>query len=98
MRFWLSWYAVNDTPSALGAFELHSPWWVSGEGEDDVSVCAAVIADNEEQAKAAIVASYDDKSVFLKWRFVHQKDDNWSPFSGRFPQAPWMVWPAPGEA
>ena len=43
MRFWLSWCSVDDTPTALGAFELHSPWWVSGEGEDYSTICAAVI-------------------------------------------------------
>ena len=88
-RYWLSWW----TAPALGSFELHRPWWFSGlRGDEERSVCAAVIADNEEAAMEVILAAYDTRPTELEFRFVEQKPDDWSPFNSRFPRRDWMKW------
>ncbi len=28
---WISWYAVPGTITEIGKFELHYPWWISGD-------------------------------------------------------------------
>lgn len=92
--FWISWFATTADVS----FELHSPWWVSGErqhpqDEDDSQdiICAAVRADTEEEAMALVVAAHD-KPVELEWRFCELQKPDWSPFNSRFRQAGWMKW------
>lgn len=90
-RFWVSWFAA-DSP-----FTLESPWWISGarlfgDGREQATVCAAVEADDEDDARWVIERAHD-KRVSLEWRFVERKADNWSPYSERFPAAGWMVWP-----
>lgn len=91
-NFWVSWY--NTVP--LNQFELHSPWWVSGsrESDDADTVCAAVKAVDEGAARNVILHSYDTPPPGgVEWRFVEPRADDWSPFSGRFGRADWMVWP-----
>lgn len=89
MVFWISWW----TTEALGDFELHSPWWVTGlAGDDAESICAAVRAPTEADAKQLILQSYDQPPNDLEWRFCDQKPTDWVPFSERFPQDGWMVW------
>lgn len=83
-KWWVSWW---HPPCG---FELHHPWWVSGENDDGVpSVCAAIIGDDPE---AIVRAAYDTPQE-IKFRFIESKADSWSPFSGRFRRARWMVWP-----
>jgi hypothetical protein len=96
-NYWCSWYCPNDL---MGKFELHSPWWISGETmEDDdgkfaYTICAAVRAENEDAAQQIIIDSHDDpKPIGLEWRFVERRPDDWSPFSDRFQRADWMQWP-----
>jgi len=86
--WWVSWYST----APLSTFELHSPWWVSGYrcSDDAETVCAAVRADTEDDAKAFICGAYDDKPEAVEWRFCEPLDG--SPFSGSFPQAQWMAW------
>jgi hypothetical protein len=92
--FWLSWWHME----ADGAFEIVSPWWVSGErGDGAMAVCAAVLAVNEEAAKEAVMACHDLRPETLEWRFCEQKAAGWSPFSSRFVQAEWMQWSAPNR-
>lgn len=99
-NFWISWF---HTP-AMGGFELHSPWWVSGsrevvnrlafdEGHSEPTICAAVQADDEDGAKEAVVASYDMRPSNVEWRFCEPRADDWTPFNERFPKADWMTWP-----
>lgn len=90
-RFWLSWEHVTDGPT----FELHSPWWVSGEtfsGERQM-ICAAVLAQSEEAARKLIEASYDPGGAVAEWRFCNEREPDWTPFCDRFPRAKWMHWP-----
>lgn len=88
-RYWVSWYSKH-----MGEFELHSPWWISGYRCDDEAqtVCAAVIAEDEQGAMAAIVDAHDDPTVEIEWRFCNERDKDWSPFCDRFPRADWMRW------
>lgn len=92
-RWWLSWW----TPAG-GSWELHSPWWISGEkvnmNTGDVlahSVVAAVVAPTAEEAKRIVESVHD--ATQLEWRFCERRPDDWSPFSDRFPRASWMRWP-----
>lgn len=92
-NFWISWYC----PAALGAWELASPWWVSGyamsDDEDVLCIVAAVHATDEEAAKEVVLAAYDTRPASMEWRFVSEREADWSPFCDRFPKADWMVWP-----
>lgn len=96
-RYWVSWYATGEN----GSWELHQPWWISGERDDGaLAVCAAVIAINEQQAKESIAAAHDKANVDdIEWRFCNERAADWSPFCDRFPRAEWMQWPAaaPGQ-
>lgn len=90
--FWISWW---QHPTV--AHELHSPWWYTGErgvGDDDAqsSICAAVMAEDEDDAKRRVIAAHDEP-VELEWRFVEERAPDWSPFNSRFLQSDWMVWP-----
>jgi len=84
-EFWLSWYS----PEPMSAFELHSPWWVSGYTDNETIVVAAVRAESEEAAWASVRNAYDYPPE-MRERFIEPLTG--SPFSGRFPQANWMRW------
>lgn len=87
--WWVSWYS----PLPLSTFELHSPWWVSGYDADDrPTMCAALRADNEFAALAAVFAAYDDPPQTIEWRFYEEREADWSPFCDRFPKKAWMAW------
>lgn len=92
-NFWLSWYHA-------GAFELHTPWWISGyrsaqedQEEDQATICAAVVAESEEAAKQLIIACHDTPPTEIEFRFVEERPSGWSPFCDRFRAASWMRWP-----
>lgn len=91
-NWWLSWYNIHS----CDAFELHSPWWVSGVrmADDADTIVAAIRAPSETAAKAKIIAAYDRPPVAsLEWRFCNERPDDWSPFSDRFQRSDWMRWP-----
>jgi hypothetical protein len=88
-RWWVSWYLREGQP----AFELWSPWWVSGYTDDQTIFCAAVIAEDEEAAMQAVIDSFDSEPDDLEWRFVEDRPADWSPFNDRFRASDWMVWP-----
>ena len=91
-NYWISWWHNEK----YGPFELHSPWWVSGErGEDEHtewSVCAAIKAKNEHDARSIILKCYDSLPDDLEFRFCTEFAQDKSPFSERFPKAEWMKW------
>ena len=97
-NWWVSWYEHGsrkngDFESGV-AFELHTPWWISGERLDgQTTIVAAVKARNEAEAKRVVLRAHD-KPVRLNWRFVNARPDDWSPFCDRFTRAKWMQWPA----
>lgn len=92
-RFWISWEHTVGGP----VFELDSPWWISGYGFDGdmETICAAVLAENEEAAKRLVLDSYDESPGEVEWRFCNERPDDWTPFCDRFRQAKWMKWPTP---
>lgn len=88
-RFWVSWYSV-------GAFTYPGPWWISGSDAcGALTICAAVLAESKNDAKAVIILAHDEPTVMTsdRWRFVDEQKPDWSPFSDRFPRADWMEWP-----
>lgn len=95
--WWLSWYS----PQALGGFELHTPWWVSGwsfdKDENEISVIvAAVRANSEDEAFALIEASYDTPpDGGVEPRFIEPLDEDefpWNREGSRFQLGDWMEW------
>lgn len=86
--FWVSWWGEP------GTFELHRPWWISGERDDGKpSICAAVLAQDEFTARLSVQWAHNDKDAIIEWRFSEEKPKGWSPFGDRFRQADWMIWP-----
>jgi hypothetical protein len=85
--WWMGWYSTLP----LATFELHSPWWVSGYREDDMTMVAAVRAEAPEEAEEIIRLAYDDPPEEIEWRWEPEPLDR-SPFTDRFPQASWMAW------
>lgn len=91
--WWVSWVQPKELHSS---FEYHGPWWISGEDDEGhaYTICAAVMAKDEEAAKRVILDAFDAEPGELTWRFAKERDG--SPFSDRFPRADWMRWPWPG--
>jgi len=101
--FWVSWYGLTNLAGPW-PWEYHGPWWVSGLAPDDdgeytiPTICAAVMAVDEEAAKRVILDCHDTPPDDLRWRFVEEQKPDWNPLqndSGRFPAAHWMKWPWP---
>lgn len=96
-NYWISWWQDQQP------FEF-APWWVSGwrcgEAEDQPSICAAVQAESENAAKAAIIAAHDSPQPDdLDWRFIEERPDDWTPYNSRFEKADWMPdWRSPTDA
>lgn len=94
-NYWISWHHYDS----LGGFELNTPWWVSGSGQDGggefSTMCAAVQAVDEDAAKELVMKSYDKLPNEITWRFCNIRANDWVPFSDRFPKADWMPWPPP---
>lgn len=94
-NYWVSFWVNQENAKA---FEYHGPWWVSGEdGLGRVSICAAVCANSEIEARGVIDKAFDAGYHLDEWRFVNERAEEWSPFSDRFKQAEWMKWPYPVE-
>ena len=92
-RWWVSWYSPTEL---YGKFELHSPWWISGETGDGAqhTICAAIEAHSEGDAKQIVKECYDDCPPPITFRFVDEQPADWQPYTDRFPKADWMQWPA----
>lgn len=92
-RWWVSFFIPENW---LSKMEIHTPWWVSGErGMDEdteVSICVAVLADDEEHAMRCVRGCFDSP-IEPEWRFVNARNEDWIPFCDRFPQDDWMQWP-----
>lgn len=90
--WWVSWYSPHR------AFELHSPWWISGYSFDPPAdvVVAAVRAPSVEAAWETIRLCYDDPPEIVIQRFCDPLDRD-DPFSDRFPKADWHAWEPDGR-
>lgn len=90
-NYWVSFWMHEDQ---MKEFECHAPWWRTGFDLDgNISIVIAVQASDEEAARAFVIKSFDTPPSAIVWRFVETRKDDWSPFSGRWPQAEWMLWP-----
>lgn len=88
--YWLSWWWAPD----IGEFELHSPWWISGQRLDGArSVVAAIRAPDEAAAKQVVMESHEAPPASIEWRFCERRPEDWAPFCDRLPRADWMQWP-----
>lgn len=88
-NYWISWW---HEPS-FSPFELYSPWWISGEAHDGAqSICAAIKAIDEHDARCIVLNSYDSLPDKLRFRFNSYREKDWTPFSDRFQKADWMKW------
>jgi hypothetical protein len=86
---WLSWW---HDPTTMGEFEMHTPWWVSGEDmRGRKAIIAAIPTDDPEKAAKIVMKSFDKKPKSLEFRFNSVKQG--SPFCDRFRPAKWMRWP-----
>lgn len=90
-NYWVSWYGTGI------AFTLITPWWISGytvrEDGDSPIICAAIRAKSSDEAEHIVRSAHDQYPDDLVFRFVEPRDDDWTPFNGRFPRAEWMRWP-----
>lgn len=85
----MSWW-TNQT---LGAFELHTPWWISGEsGAGHLSICAAIRAETKAAVREIVYGAYDTRPDYIEFRFCEERPAGWEPFNSRFQRAAWMVW------
>lgn len=94
--YWVSWWYYS-------VFEYNGPWWESGyreneDGSETGSLCAAVMAESEEAAKAVIVKAHDVPPTEIEWRFCEERPEGWSPAGFRFRMAEWMKWPWPAAS
>jgi hypothetical protein len=94
-KWWVSWYLPDDL---YDTFEMHAPWWVTGQTFADAeervayTVCAALRGASEQVVKEQVLSCYDQRPEAIEWRFVNERPSSWSPFSERFPRADWMQW------
>lgn len=99
--FWVSFF---EKENRIGLFVCDGPMWITGiaggwnpEVDDErLTVCVAVRARSETEAKAAVVLAYSDQSGPLEWRFCEECDEDWEPLAQeRFEAKPEMRWPWP---
>lgn len=87
-EFWCRW--VSTCP--ITTFEYHGPWWISGHAECGPTICAAIVAECEEEAETFFQQSYDVPPDGL-YSFTCEELRSSDPFSSRFKRRDWMVWP-----
>lgn len=89
-RWWLSWYqqTLDPRPLTCPPNKAVLGWWRTGQRASDEAwtLCALVLADGEDRAKAAVVSDWPEAA---EWRFCDPHDANWSP-GDRFPASAWM--------
>jgi len=86
-KYWVSWVHKEGD----GAFELHSPWWISGyDSNDNPMICAAIKTDMIPEHHIRL--SYDNPPEDIAFRFAEERPEKWSPFCDRFAKADWMKW------
>jgi hypothetical protein len=90
-KYSVSWFHTSN----LTPFTLSFPWWVSGTrmGDGAESICAAIVAQSEEEVMNYITSIYDTPPPDIEWRLIREMKKDESPFSERFPKADWMKWP-----
>jgi len=78
-RYWVSFWSADPSK-----WEYHGPWWVTGyrdvEDSQQESICAAVVADNDDHARRIIEDAHDKGHAPVEWRFITENEPTWSPF------------------
>lgn len=94
-NYWISWYHEKEFSERKN--DCLIPEWVTGWRVDDEAqtVCAAVKADNEDEAKEIIARSYQDRPKNIEFRFCEKCEDDWIPFNDRFRKREDMEWNNP---
>jgi hypothetical protein len=96
-RFWVSWIQPGEDcrPLTYPPNSAVLGWWKSGyrlDGEDEGPalniLCALVSAPNEKSAREAVSMDWPD---LADWRFMEEKELDWTPASDRFPPSEWMM-------
>lgn len=97
--FWISWWIREE---GMMNFECHFPWYRSGMRESrhdanliDVSICAAILARDSEDAKLFIHKSFDRPGLLpsqdFEFRFCEEQPE-WD-YTDRFPKQDWHIFP-----
>lgn len=80
--WWVSWYQPTDDmrPLTDPPTEGVCGWWSTGMGDSGHTLCAAVFAPNEAEAKFAVKVSWPEA---VRWRFCEEQEDGFK-LSNRF--------------
>ncbi|MEM7284534.1 MAG: hypothetical protein AAF438_23290 [Pseudomonadota bacterium] len=88
--YWISWWQPTEDvrPMTYPPGKSILGWWKTGSRLEDgaSSLCAMVVAPNEQTAKEAIQTDWPEAD---EWRFAEVKDP--SSLGDRFPLEEWMV-------
>lgn len=83
-KFWVSWWHKEEYDD----FNLKWPCWLTGQCGDTpterFSYCAAVKVEPGKDVLSVITDSYKiepNDLVYIEFRFVIQKPDDWTPYS-----------------
>lgn len=85
--FWISWEQPTEDFRPLG-YPPREPilgWWRTGDTQAGATLCALVMADDEQSAKALILAEWPEAE---RWRFCDRRES--ADLSDRFPLSAWM--------
>lgn len=90
-RFWISWVETSQDyrPLTYPPQEPIRGWWVSGQTDDGVTICAVIDAPSELDAYFAIQKDWPCESP--DFRFADEKEPTFVPDETRFPPSDWMV-------
>lgn len=73
--FWMSWYQDTEDHRPLN----YPPndgvlaWWCSGEGEEGYTLCAYVVAEDEEEMLKVVAIDWPELNTVDKLRFAEQR-------------------------
>ena len=88
MYQWISWYQPTEDyrPLSYPPNAAIMGWWCSGSAATSSTLCALVLADDEEAAREAVRKDWPEA---VEWRFCVTKE---APQLGdRFPFEDWMT-------
>ena len=85
--YWLSWFQPTDDhrPIAFPPNKGILGWWCTGEYDGGSTLCAWVLATDEEFAKNLVKIDWPE---VVKWRFIEEREK--VTHCDRFQLVPWM--------
>lgn len=90
--YWVSWEEVSGDyrPLTFPPNDRILGWWCTGEGPGYSTLCAAVKAETEDEARAAVLRDWPQAFVRNPaWRICQHCHGSWDG-SDRFPLSRWM--------